>query len=188
MSVQHLTRLLPALILVKADQAQSLALHATLNMLASEMAEPAPGSELVVNRLADVLFIQCIRAYIGSQSEACKTGLLRAIFDQQIGVALKSMHNKVADPWTVASLAAASGMSRSAFAVRFKEMVGETPLEYLTAWRIHKASALLQKGDQKLFEVAKSVGYDSDAAFSKAFKRIVGVAPREYRRNAAGAS
>jgi AraC-like DNA-binding protein len=184
MSVKPLTRLLPSLILVRADQAQSLALNTTLNMLASEMAEPAPGSELVANRLADVLFIQCLRARIASRSEPCKSGWLRAVFDPQVGVALKSMHEKVEDPWTVESLAEASGMSRSAFAVRFKELVGETPLEYLTGWRMHKATALLQKGDKKLFEVAKSVGYDSDSAFSKAFKRVLGVAPREYRRGA----
>lgn len=187
-SVTPLTRLLPPLILVKADQAQSLALHTTLNMLASEMAETAPGSELVVNRLADLLFIYSIRAHIGSRSEACKSGLLRAIFDPQIGVALKSQHQKVEHHWTVGSLAVACGMSRSAFAARFKDLVGETPLEYLTVWRMHKATGLLQKGDKKLFEVAKSVGYDSDAAFSKAFKRVFGVAPREYRRNASGAS
>jgi AraC-like DNA-binding protein len=76
------------------------------------------------------------------------------------------------------------GMSRSAFALRFKERLGETPLEYLTNWRMYKATGLMQKGDTKLFEVAKSVGYDSDAAFSKAFKRVLGVAPREYRRSA----
>jgi AraC-like DNA-binding protein len=185
-SVEPLMRLLPPLILVKADQAQSLALHTTLNMLASEMAGLAPGSELVVNRLADLLFIHSIRAHIGSQSENCKSGLLRAIFDPQIGAALKSMHEKVEHPWTVGSLAAACGMSRSAFAVRFKDLIGETPLEYLTSWRMQKATALLQKGDKKLLEVAKSVGYDSDAAFSKAFKRIVGVAPRHYRRSATG--
>jgi len=74
-------------------------------------------------------------------------------------------------------------MSRSAFALRFKELVEQTPLEYLTSWRMQKATALLQKGDKKLFEVAKSVGYDSDAAFSKAFKRIVGITPRHYRRS-----
>ena len=187
-SVKPLTRLLPPLILVKADQAQSLALHTTLNMLASEMAETAPGSDLVVNRLADLLFIHSIRAHIGSRSEGCKSGLLRAIFDPQIGVALKSMHQKVEHPWTVESLAAACGMSRSAFAVCFKDLVGETPLEYLTGWRMQKATGLLRKGDKKLFEVAKSVGYDSDAAFSKAFKRVFGVAPREYRRNTLGAS
>jgi transcriptional regulator GlxA family with amidase domain len=187
-SVKPLTRLLPPLILIKADQAQSLALHTTLNMLASETAVSAPGSELVVSRLADMLFIHSIRAHIGSRLEACKSGLLRAIFDPQIGVALKSMHEKVEHPWTVESLAAACGMSRSAFAVRFKDLVGETPLEYLTSWRMQKATGLLQKGDQKLFEVAKSVGYDSDAAFSKAFKRIIGVAPRAYGRNATEAS
>jgi transcriptional regulator GlxA family with amidase domain len=114
--------------------------------------------------------------------------LLRAIFDPQISSALKSMHENVEHRWTVESLAAASGMSRSAFAVRFKELVGETPLEYLTNWRMQRATGLLQKGDKKLFDVAKSVGYDSDAAFSKAFKRVLGVPPREYRRNAAGAS
>jgi AraC-like DNA-binding protein len=182
-SVKILKRLLPLLILVRADQARSLALHTTLNMLASEMAELAPGSDLVVNRLADVLFIQCIRAYFGSQSEPCQRGVLHAIFDPQIGAALKSMHESVGDPWTVESLAAACGMSRSAFAVKFKELVGETPLEYLTNWRMHKATALLRKGDRKLFEVAKSVGYDSDAAFSKAFKRTFGLAPREYERS-----
>jgi AraC-like DNA-binding protein len=187
-SLKPIMRLLPSLILVKADQPQTLALRTTVNMLASEMAEPMPGSDLVVNRLADVLFMQCLRAFIASRSEACSNGLLRAIFDAQIGVALKSMHEKVDAPWTVEMLAAASGMSRSAFAVRFKDLVGETPLEYLTDWRMQKATQLLQTGDKKLFEVAKSVGYDSDAAFSKAFKRVIGVAPREYRRNAAGAS
>src|SRR5260370_42321904 len=104
------------------------------------MGETAAGSGLVVNRLADLLFIHSIRGYIESQPEARKNGLLRAIFDRQIGVALKSMHEKVEHPWTVESLAAACGMSRSAFAVRFKDLVGETPLEYLTSWRMQKAT------------------------------------------------
>jgi AraC-like DNA-binding protein len=183
-SIKILRRLLPPLILVRGDQAQSLTLHTTLNILASETADRAPGSDLVVNRLADVLFIQCIRAHFGSRSDGCKRGVLHAIFDPQIGVALKFMHEKVESPWTVESLAAACGMSRSAFALRFKELVGETPLEYLTTWRMQKATALLRKGHKKLSEVAKSVGYDSDAAFSKAFKRVFGVAPREYERSA----
>lgn len=184
MSAKPLARLLPSLILVRADQAQSLAMNTTLNMLASEMGELAPGSELIVNRLADVLFIQCLRAHIASRPEPCKSGWLRAVFDPQVGLALKSMHDKVEDPWTVESLAATCGMSRSAFALRFKGLVGETPLEYLTSWRMQKATALLQDGDKKLFEVAKSVGYDSDAAFSKAFKRNFGIAPRAYRLSA----
>jgi AraC-like DNA-binding protein len=94
------------------------------------------------------------------------------------------MHERVENPWTVETLADAAGMSRSAFALKFKELLGETPLEYLTNWRMYKATRLLQQDNRKLFEVAKSVGYDSDAAFSKAFKRVLGVAPKEYRRNA----
>ena len=186
-SVKPLKRLLPELILVKADQAQSLALHATLQLLASEMAEPAPGSEVMVNRLADILFVQCVRAHIASSSENCKSGWLRAIFDPKIGAALTAMHERVENPWTVETLAGTAGMSRSAFALRFKELLGETPLEYLTNWRMYKATGLLQEDDRKLFEVAKSVGYDSDAAFSKAFKRVLGMAPKEYRRSATGA-
>lgn len=184
MSVEPLKHLLPELILVKADQAQSLALHATLQLLASEMAQPAPGSEVMVNRLADILFIQCVRAHIASSSETCKSGWLRAIFDPRIGVVLKAMHERIENLWTVEALAATAGMSRSAFALRFKELLGETPLEYLTNWRMYKATGLLQEDHGKLFEVANSVGYDSDAAFSKAFKRVLGVAPKQYRRNA----
>jgi AraC-like DNA-binding protein len=187
-SVRALTRLLPPLIVVKAEQAESRALRTTMNLLGSELTEPAPGSALIVNRLADVLFIHCLRAHVASQPGACRKGWLRAVFDPQIGAALQAMHEKVAYPWTVGSLAAAAGMSRSAFAQRFKEMAEETPLEYLTNWRMQKATALLRKRDRKLFDVAKSVGYDSEAAFSKAFKRIFGRAPSEYQRMDAPAS
>jgi AraC-like DNA-binding protein len=124
-SVKPLTSLLPPLILIKADQAQSLALHTTLSMLASETALPAPGSEVVANRLADMLFIHSIRAHIRSQSEGCKSGLLRAIFDPQIGIALKSMHEKVQHPWTVESLAGACGMSRSALQFASRNWLGK---------------------------------------------------------------
>src|SRR5207302_9401124 len=102
----------------------------------------------------------------------------------KIGEALKAMHEKVENPWTVETLAVAAGMSRSAFALRFKELLGETPLEYLTNRRMYKATGPLQEDDRKLFEIAKSVGYDSDAAFSKAVKRVLGVTPKEYRRSA----
>ena len=180
-SLKTIAGLLPPLILVKADQPQTLALRTTVNMLAADMAEPMPGTDLVVNRLADVLFIQCLRAHIASRSET-KNGLLRAIFDAQIGVAIKSMHEKIDAPWTVETLAEACGMSRSAFAQRFKELVGEGPLEYLTNWRMQKAAALLQRNDQKMIAVARAVGYDTDAAFSKAFKRVMNAAPREFRQ------
>ena len=94
------------------------------------------------------------------------------------------MHEKIEWPWTVGDLASAAGMSRSAFALRFKEVVGETPLDYLTRWRVYRATVLLREGDRKLSEIAKAVGYDSDASFNKTFKRIVGITPGEYRRAA----
>ena len=181
-SLKPLGRVLPPLIVARADEPQTFALRATMTMLASEMANPAPGSGLVVQRLADILFVQCLRAHLESRSGVCNKELLRAFFDPNIGVALKMMHQKLDAAWTVKKLASACGISRSAFALRFKEMVGETPLGYLTTWRMQKAATLLQKSDNKVVDVARSVGYDSEATFSKAFKRVVHVAPSEFRR------
>lgn len=115
-TLKPIAQLLPRLILIRSEQARSLALHTTLQLLASEMSEQAPGAEVVANRLAEVLFIQAIRAHIASGAESCRPGWLRAIFDAQIGAALKSIHENVGRSWTVESLAAAAGMSRSAFA------------------------------------------------------------------------
>ena len=178
-SLRPITQLLPNFILMKADQARTLALNNTVQALTSEMAEQIPGSEIVANRLAEVLFIQVLRGYIASRPDRNK-GWLRAIFDSQVGAALNAIHDSVNTPWTVESLAEAAGMSRSAFAVRFKELLGQTPLEYVTEWRMQKAMQLLQQRDKKLTDVARSVGYESDASFSKAFKRVVGANPGEY--------
>jgi AraC-like DNA-binding protein len=178
-SVKPITQLLPSFILIKADRAHTVALHTTMQALALEMAEQAPGAEVVATRLAEVLFIQALRAHIASVPERHK-GWLRAIFDPQVGTALNAVHNSVNTPWTVESLAAAAGMSRSAFAARFKELLGQTPLEYVTEWRMQKAMRLLEQRNKKLIDVARSVGYESDAAFSKAFKRVVGANPGEY--------
>lgn len=181
-SLKPVARLFPSLMLLRANEPQTVALRTTMTMLASEMANRAAGSGLVVQRLADILIVQCLRAHVESSSGTCNTGLLRAFSDPHIGVALKAMHEKVEAPWTVQKLAAACGMSRSAFALRFKEMVGQTPLDYLTTWRMQKAATLLQKENGKLVDIAKSVGYGSEAAFSTAFKRVAHVAPREFRR------
>jgi AraC-like DNA-binding protein len=180
-SLKPITQLLPNFILMKADQARTLALHNTVRALASEMAEQAPGSEVVATRLAEVLVIQLLRAHIAS-GPARNKGWLRAVFDPQMGAALSALHDKVNAPWTVESLAEAAGMSRSAFAARFKELLGQTPLEYVTEWRMQKAMQLLQHRDKKLIDVARSVGYVSDAAFSKAFKRVVGANTGEYMK------
>ena len=152
-----------------------------MQALASEMAEQGPGSEVGASRLAEVLFIQVLRAHIASGPERNK-GWPRAIFDPQVGSALSAIHDRVNTPWTVESLAEAAGMSRSAFAARVKELLGQTPLEYVTEWRMQKAMQYLEQRDKKLIEVARSVGYESDAAFSKAFKRVVGANPGEFVR------
>jgi AraC-like DNA-binding protein len=178
-SVKPISQLLPSFILMKADEARTLALHNTVQALASEMAEQAPGSEVVATRLAEVLFIQVLRAHIASEPER-NQGWLRAVFDPQIGAALAAFHDSVGAPWTVESLSEAAGVSRSAFAVRFKDLFGQTPLEYVTEWRMQKAMHLLEQRDKKLIDVARSVGYESDAAFSRAFKRVVGANPGEY--------
>jgi AraC-like DNA-binding protein len=177
-----MTQLLPGLILVKADQARTLSLHNTLQLLASEMAEATPGGEMLAQRLAEVLFIQILRTHIASGAESHRQGWLRAIFDPQIGAGLTAIHENVNKPWTVESLAGSAGMSRSAFALRFKELLDQTPLDYVTEWRMQKAIQLLQKGDKKLDDIAQSVGYESNAAFSKAFKRVVGVPPVQYSK------
>ncbi len=178
-SLKPITQVLPNFILMKADQARTLALHNTVQALASEMAEQAPGSEVVATRLAEILVIQLLRAHIASEPSR-SNGWLRAVFDPQLGTALSALHDKVDAPWTVESLAESAGMSRSAFAARFKELLGQTPLEYVTEWRMQKAMQLLEQRDKKLIDIARSVGYESDAAFSKAFKRVVGANPGEY--------
>jgi AraC-like DNA-binding protein len=180
-----LTDLLPSFILVRSERAQVLPLQQTLQLFAAEAAQSAPGGYLVLKRLADIFLLQIIREHISS-SECRKTGWLRALADPRIGAAMRSLHEKIERPWTVAELASAAGMSRSAFALRFREVVGETPLDYLTRWRMYKAALLLREGDRKLTEVANAVGYDSDGSFNKTFKRVVGVTPGDYRRTSNG--
>jgi transcriptional regulator GlxA family with amidase domain len=176
-----LTELLPPFILVSSDRAQNSPLHQTLQLFAAEAAQCSLGAHVVLKRLTDIFLLQIIREHISS-STCRQPAWLRALSDPRIGASLRSMHEKIEQPWTVAELASAAGMSRSAFALRFRQIVGETPLEYLTRWRIYKAARLLRDGDGKLNEVANAVGYDSDGSFNKTFKRIVGVTPGVYRR------
>ena len=182
-SAKPLTEILPPVILIRATQTRNSALQTTLRLLTSELSAPGPGTEVVVSRLADTFFVQAIRAHLDSSS-CPKTGWLRALSDPPIAVALEAMHERISHPWTVAELAAGAGMSRSAFALRFKDLVGEAPLEYLTRWRMYQASRMLRDGNRKLFEVANYVGYDSDGSFNKAFKRVLGQTPGDYRKAA----
>jgi AraC-like DNA-binding protein len=177
------TDLLPPVILIRADEPRSHALVTTLQMLSAELSSPAPGSPVIVTRLADILFIQALRAQAASGSCTEKPRWLQALADPQIGKSLEAMHRAIGQPWTLATLASAAGMSRSAFAARFKALLDETPLEYLTRWRMETAGRLLRDRDKgrKLYAVAKSVGYKGDAAFTRAFQRVFGVTPRSWR-------
>jgi AraC-like DNA-binding protein len=160
-------------------------LEPTLSFLAAEAASTRPGAQTVVSRLADILFIQIVRGYLASVPRD-ETGWLSSLQDPQIGSALGAIHRSPERGWTVQTLAESVAMSRSAFASRFARLVGEPPLHYLTRWRMQKACSLLRDGRATLAEVAQSVGYDSEAAFSKAFKRAVGSAPGAYRRASRG--
>ena len=175
--------LLPPVILIRADEPRSHALVTTLQMLSAELTSPAPGSPVIVTRLADILFIQALRAHAASRNCAETPRWLRALADPQIGKSLDAMHRAIGQPWTLATLASAAGMSRSAFAARFKALLDETPLEYLTRWRMETAGRLLRDRDKRLglYAIARSVGYKGDAAFTRAFHRVFGVTPRSWR-------
>lgn len=177
---------LPPLILVRADAGPVFErLHATLQLIATEASSPLPGAETVIDRLGDVLFVQAIRAHIASGLSPL-LGLPRGLADPQVGEALRLIHNSPQEPWSVQSLAEAVAMSRSAFAARFSELVGESPFQYLTAWRMQKASRRLLDGDP-IAEVARAVGYEGYGAFVKAFKKHLGATPGEFRQQATGA-
>jgi AraC-like DNA-binding protein len=135
----------------------------------------------VITRLADILVIQAIRAWIATDEQA-QTGWLRALRDKQIGRAIALIHRDPARDWTLASLASAVGMSRSAFAARFTELVGEPAMQYLLRWKMHAALRWLRESDAPLSQLASRLGYESEAAFSRAFKRLMGVSPGAARR------
>jgi AraC-like DNA-binding protein len=179
---------LPALIHIRAEDGQSVPwLEATLKFLAAESTSEVPGAQIIMARLTDVLFIQTLRAYIAhdaKDSQTCKNeaGMFRALVDPQIGKALEVMHQQPDHPWTVAALADRVSMSRTGFAVRFTTMAGVAPLDYLRKWRMQKASDFLRQGEEPLEDIAGRVGYESGAAFSKAFKREMGLPPGLYRK------
>ena len=180
-----LLEVLPPLVYFTVSAAELNSLQATLQLLASETTEPALGSSLVVDRLADIFFVQTLRAYVGSNSGNGASGArvrwLQAVADQQIARALHLMHRRATEAWTLESLAATVGLSRSVFAQRFKGILGETPIDYLTRCRMQRAARLLEESNLPIPEVASQAGYESDSAFHKAFKRHTGHSPGRYR-------
>lgn len=174
---------LPSVFLLRvSSQTATASTVATLTtLLDSELLSGLPGAESVSARLADILFIQVVRSYLTSAGELPK-GWLRGITDAEIAPALALMHRAPEQPWSVATLARDIGMSRSRFARRFHDVVGQAPLEYLTHWRMYQAAGILADGKIALPALAASVGYRSEVSFSKAFKRWAGRPPAEYRR------
>ena len=180
-----LVALLPPLLHIRPDGGEATEwLQATLRFLARETREPRPGSETIVSRLTDVIFVQALRAWLET-APVGQGGWLGALRDAQVASALVAVHRMPERDWTTASLAAVAGMSRSRFAARFTALVGEPPLAYLTGWRLQSAAGLLRDRQTGLAEVAARVGYESEAAFSKAFRRRFGLPPGAYRRRAA---
>lgn len=174
--------LLPALLHVPGSPAAGAGeLGRVVDLLATELAEPRPGSDTVVAHLAGILFIHILRAWLTSDQDAGPSWL-RALRDSQIGLALARMHAHPARPWTIESIAAEATMSRAAFARRFTSLVGETPLAYLTRWRLNLAAQQLRDSSQPIAAVAAQVGYGSEYAFSRAFTRFHGQPPGRYRR------
>jgi AraC-like DNA-binding protein len=184
-AAHRLIKLLPKAISVEASRSPQLDwIQSTLRLMAAEAGALRPGGETVITRLADVLVIQAIRSWI-EQDPAAQTGWLGALRDKQIGRAIAMIHRDPSRPWTLASLAAEAAMSRSAFAARFTERVGEPAMQYLARWRMHVARTWLREGNVRLGELADRLGYQSEAAFSRAFKRLVGISPGAARRRRA---
>jgi AraC-like DNA-binding protein len=181
-AARNLVALLPEIIyLDAADTPELVWMQGTLALIAAETKHLRPGGEAVITRLADVLIIQAIRWWMETDPSA-QTGWLGALRDKQIGRALALIHGDPARAWTVAALAEELAMSRSAFAARFTELVGEPVMQYVTRWRMRVAINTLQDEGATVAELADRLGYRSEAAFARAFKRVTGVAPGSIKR------
>ncbi|GLX05840.1 AraC family transcriptional regulator [Microbispora sp. NBRC 16548] len=173
----RLLRMLPPLAVVPAGPRT----RAALDLLATEVARDEPGQDAVLHRLLDLVLVLALRAWCAGP-EAPLPSWHRALADPAVGEALRLLHDRPAHRWTVAELAAGVGMSRAAFAARFRSMVGEPPLTYLTGWRMTLGADLLGDTDATVAAVAREVGYEDAFAFSVAFKRAHGVSPSAWRR------
>ncbi|MEW1721553.1 AraC family transcriptional regulator [Streptomyces sp. NPDC093109] len=174
-----LAQALPLLVLVRAADPRGKLLAHLCELLLAETRTAAAGSALVLNHLAQVLFVHMLRAH--AEGAERPTGWLGALNDDAIGAALRAMHADAAHPWTLQELAGISRMSRSAFAASFKNQVGTTPLDYLIQWRMSLARDALSRGTRTISELAFAIGYKSESAFSTAFRRVVGCSPKQFR-------
>jgi len=156
-------------------------LQPTLAFIDAEICSNQQGARTVLRRMADVLFIQAVRAFIAQQDRRT-CGWLLGLSDKRVARALAAIHEHYAEPWTLDTLAHEAGMSRTAFAVTFKKLLGESPMGYLERWRVLRAANALRTEGLTLTRAAEAVGYRSDVVFAKAFKRVTGESPGRYRR------
>src|ERR1700687_1062507 len=179
-----ISTILPRFLHLRLEQDRSHAFQSVLDLLAAETAQPGIASSRLISCLYESLFVYAIRAY-ASSSAAPPKGWLAAISDKHLSKAIEAMHSGLARSWAVESLAREARMSRSAFALKFRTVLGQTPLEYLTQWRMYRAGGMIRSNNTSFSEVASAVGYGSESSFSRVFKRALGVAPREYLRQSA---
>ncbi len=156
-----------------------------MRAVVSESNERRPGGEAVLERMSEMLFVEVVRRYADSLPRD-GTGWLAAMRDVAVGRALALMHERPEEAWTLERLGEEAGLSRSSLHERFVHFIGQPPMHYLTQWRMQLAAGLLQDTSAKVVDVAQRVGYESEAAFSRAFKRVVGVAPGGWRRGERG--
>lgn len=181
-AARDLFEILPQVIHIEASNSPQMDwIQSTLRLMAAEAKEPRPGGEAVITRLADILVIQAIRSWLETDP-AAQTGWLGALQDRQIGHAISLIHHDPARAWTVASLADEVAMSRSAFAARFTALVDEPAMQYVTRWRMHVALNALKEEGATVAELASRLGYRSEAAFARAFKRVIGISPGAVKR------
>ncbi|MFT3698602.1 MAG: AraC family transcriptional regulator [Kofleriaceae bacterium] len=171
---------LPSLVHIRSSSPYAAALRWIVEQIFFERLSTAPGADVAAAQLAQLLFVQLLRAHAASQ-DAMRAGWMRAISDPKIAPALQLMHGDPKRTWRLEELAKAAGMSRTSFAVHFKEVAGVAPVEYLAEWRMRLAQRMLREDGRAVAEVADALGYTSESAFSTAFKRIVGMPPRNYR-------
>ncbi|GAA3742464.1 AraC family transcriptional regulator [Streptomyces tremellae] len=171
---------LPPLIHIRSASAEAPALRRLLDELLREMTTDLAGAAFARDQLAQLLFVQVLRAHL-ADTDALPAGRLRALADERLAPALRLMHEEPGRPWGLHELARAAAMSRTTFASRFREAAGVPPLAYLKDWRMRLARRALRTGATTVAELAGTLGYTSESAFSNAFKRETGVSPRRYR-------
>ena len=159
-------------------------LEASVRYALAEARSPRPGGAGVLSKLSEVLFIEVLRLYMNEQAEG-RTGWLAGVGDRIVGAALNALHKSPAHAWTLEELARTANTSRSVLAERFQQLVGSSPMQYLTQWRMLLASNLLSRSNAPLASIAQDVGYQTDTAFSRAFRREYGAPPAAWRRTQA---